>query len=179
MNPVINGVEFKATKHKNYYVTKDGVVAKIKIDKEGNLKLYQEMATFVTNGYLRVTLFHNQKYFVHRLVFETWKEPLEDGKVIDHIDGDTMNNNVSNLRQVSQKENVHNAIHHGNFGHNHNTRILVTDNETNISKVYNSVKEFYLDIGAPEYMIKNGGLGCISKRKDYLKKYTVVKIDKG
>lgn len=45
--------------------------------------------------------------YAHRVI---WKmETGEDPVVIDHIDGDTLNNKYSNLRSVSQAENSRNA----------------------------------------------------------------------
>jgi len=72
--------------------------------------------------------------------------------------------------------NVQNGICHGNFGHNGNTKIEVLNNETGEQKIYNSIKDFYIDINAPQYIINNGGLGMLNKRKEY-KKYTWRKID--
>jgi len=43
---------------------------------------------------------------VHRLVYETYKGEIPQGKVIDHIDSDVTNNHISNLRVVSQSENT-------------------------------------------------------------------------
>ena len=48
--------------------------------------------------------------------------------------------------------------------------------QKNEYKRYNSVKEFMIDIGAPEYMIKHGGLSSIRKRKEY-NKYSWKKIN--
>ena len=72
--------------------------------------------------------------------------------------------------------NGQNVICHGNFGHNGNTKIEVLNNETGEQKIYNSIKDFYIDINAPQYIINNGGLGMLNKRKEY-KKYTWRKID--
>ena len=86
------------------------------------------------------------------------------------------NNHISNLRQVSQKDNIQNALLHGNFGHNHNTKIKVFDDVTGKETIFNSVKDFLISINAPEYMINHGGLNNIYKRKEY-KRYHITKIN--
>ena len=58
------------------------------------------------NGYRYIQLF-GRKYASHRLV---WL--MEHGKFpdmfIDHIDGNKLNNHISNLREVSNKQNTEN-----------------------------------------------------------------------
>lgn len=48
-------------------------------------------------------------YFVHHLVAKLFIGDRPDNLVIDHIDRNPLNNNVSNLRYISQKENCHNT----------------------------------------------------------------------
>ncbi len=63
------------------------------------------------SGYLTVTFFKNGKpktKYVHRLVVETFLEPDTLRKEVDHIDGNTINNNISNLRWVTRSENNQN-----------------------------------------------------------------------
>ena len=43
---------------------------------------------------------------VHRFVWEYFNGPVDEGLVIDHIDGDRSNNRLSNLRVVTQRENI-------------------------------------------------------------------------
>jgi hypothetical protein len=63
-------------------------------------------------GYKYFQLNRNGKrknFFVHHLVAEHFIGARPNNLVIDHIDRNPLNNNVSNLRYVSQKENVHNS----------------------------------------------------------------------
>lgn len=61
-------------------------------------------------GYSRWKVKYQQKaYMVHRIVYELHKEALENGQVIDHIDGDAGNNKIVNLRLVSQEINARNG----------------------------------------------------------------------
>ena len=53
----------------------------------------------------------NKRIRVHRLVAEAFIPNPDNKPVIDHIDRNTKNNNVSNLRWCTQKENCNNPNH--------------------------------------------------------------------
>lgn len=50
-----------------------------------------------------------KKHYIHRLVAETFIGVIGE-LTVNHIDGDTSNNNISNLEIISHKENNHHAI---------------------------------------------------------------------
>ncbi len=56
----------------------------------------------------------NKKYQVHALVLETFIGSCPKGSVCRHLDGDTSNNNVLNLKWGTSKENSEDMIAHGN-----------------------------------------------------------------
>lgn len=62
-----------------------------------------------TAKYARVTLVRDKikkHMFVHRLVYSAFNNDYDyNGYVIDHIDSNTRNNKLSNLRKVTQSEN--------------------------------------------------------------------------
>ncbi|MCQ2163589.1 MAG: NUMOD4 motif-containing HNH endonuclease [Bacteroidales bacterium] len=62
--------------------------------------------------YNKVVLYMDGKpktYYVHRLVIQTFLGQAPEGKpCVDHIDGNFLNNKLSNLRYVSYKENANN-----------------------------------------------------------------------
>lgn len=172
----LNGMIYKQTRFQGYYITIDGEIAQIKFDNE-KLKSFFLMRTEKTkSGHLRVEI-NNKHYLIHRLVYETWSDDcLNNTLVIDHIDANPQNNHINNLRQVTQKINIKNGLGHGNFGHNHNTKIEVTNLKTNEIKLYDCIKDFLIDINAPEYMIKHGTVKDLRKRREY-DIYTWRKID--
>lgn len=67
--------------------------------------------------YLRIDLISNKKEnkyrlncYIHKLVAEYFIGKRPEGYVIDHIDGNYLNNRADNLHYVTQKENVNNPI---------------------------------------------------------------------
>lgn len=61
----------------------------------------------MSHGYRRVCI-KCKTYYVHRLVAETFIPNPENKPAIDHIDRNRDNNDVSNLRWVTIKENAYN-----------------------------------------------------------------------
>jgi hypothetical protein len=50
---------------------------------------------------------------VHRLVVEVFIGEIEEGMVVNHVDGNKLNNNADNLEICTPKENVHHAMRTG------------------------------------------------------------------
>lgn len=63
------------------------------------------------NGY-RVLTFKKRMYKVHRMVWFVEKHHLPAGAVIDHINGDLLDNRIENLRLVSHTTNMRNTYRH-------------------------------------------------------------------
>lgn len=64
------------------------------------------------NGYLRVRLSSNGislRALVHRLVLRAFMGPPL-GKVVNHKDGNKLNNHIENLEYVTHQENMHHAV---------------------------------------------------------------------
>jgi len=94
---------WKQTQYGKYEVSNIG---NVKNTKTGKL-LTNSLSK--SNGYYKVTLSVNGKskpIEVHRLVAETFKPTLDKALVVDHIDGDKLNNKVCNLEWITQRQNL-------------------------------------------------------------------------
>jgi len=61
------------------------------------------------DGYRRVCI-QKKYYYIHRLIWQLLVGEIEDGLFIDHIDGDRLNNSISNLRLATARENQQNKF---------------------------------------------------------------------
>ena len=101
--------------YSSYKISENGDVFSFK-RKSGVRKLKWQKATQSKKGYFQVRLwneFGDKLYYVHRLVWETFEGDIPKNKQIDHIDGDTSNNHISNLQLVTIRQNTkkyHNAV---------------------------------------------------------------------
>ena len=93
--------------YKNYYISSYGRVRnKIK----NNL-----LKPSLTCGYYKVRLSDNglvEDYMVHKLVYKIFNGEYDQNKyIIDHIDGNKLNNNINNLRLLTVSENSNAAFY--------------------------------------------------------------------
>lgn len=103
---------WKQSKYKNYEVSSYGNVRNTKTGKTLTNSLSK------SNGYYKVTLSILENGVrttlpieTHRLVAETFLPYDPQGRlVVDHIDSDKHNNNVSNLQWITPSENIRKAI---------------------------------------------------------------------
>ena len=80
--------------------------------KTQNVKVGNKVGTVLTNKqtgkqYVRVR-FKGKLYLIHRLIWAWHGYSLEPNQQIDHIDGDSLNNCIENLRPTSHKQNQEN-----------------------------------------------------------------------
>ena len=93
--------------YENIYKINDyGVIQNIKTNKiiKPSINKY---------GYYQVSLYNNGKNkneLVHRLVAQTFLTNKENKPTVNHIDGDKLNNNISNLEFATQKEQSNHRI---------------------------------------------------------------------
>ena len=78
---------------------------------EGKLKDYdtlEEVGWIDNSGYRSVRI-QKKVYKAHRIMFYMYHRRDPGPKVIDHIDGEKLNNQIFNLRAVTHRENVQNT----------------------------------------------------------------------
>jgi hypothetical protein len=101
-----NGLEeWKTFRNTRYMVSNWGRVKNAETDKILKGKI-------TDNGYRSYCLTIDSKkksYFGHRLTYEVWKN--SDMKIINHIDGNKLNNRIENLESITNQENNLKAIY--------------------------------------------------------------------
>lgn len=93
--------------YKNYFVSSKG---RIRHKIKNNL-----LKPSIACGYYKVRLSEKglvEDCMVHQLVYQLFgSEKITENKVIDHIDGNKLNNDIDNLRLITLSENVLNALY--------------------------------------------------------------------
>mgnify|MGYP003628698124 CR=1 FL=1 len=98
-------------------------------------------------GYAKVYLCYNdfkKCKSIHRLLALAFIDNPENKPLVDHMDRNTSNNSLSNLRWATYSENSHNRLRKGSIGKTkHNTwRVKVLNLEGNqISKSFKTYEE--------------------------------------
>jgi len=81
----------------NYEASRCGIVRHRRLKKSVGYVNNQGYLCFRAGG---------KNYLCHRMIFEAFHGPIEEGRVIDHIDGNPLHNNLENLQAISQSENT-------------------------------------------------------------------------
>lgn len=114
-----------------------------------NSKKHTILAGTRRNGYVRYYL-AGKAYSAHCLVWEAFYGYLPD--YIDHIDGNKENNALTNLREVSQSENMKNAYANGHKGQ---CSIQQIDKDGNIVATYKTIQEAADTIGVTHAAVRS------------------------
>lgn len=128
----------------DYKITDKGVLYSIaKRSNRGRPKKPVLKALGKSWGYYVVHLQINGRYYkryVHRLVLETFVGKCPKGFQCRHLDGNRLNNNLSNLKWGTRSENQKDRVKHGT--HNRGTRHGLSKlNENKVRKIRAMAKE--------------------------------------
>jgi hypothetical protein len=87
------------------------LVSHLEISNKGNLRKKQNKKEYklqIYNGYYHIKIMNkttNKKIYIHHLVAETFISKRPKELVIDHKDGNKLNNQLSNLQYITNEEN--------------------------------------------------------------------------
>jgi hypothetical protein len=124
---------------KNYYLDQDGSI--YSCFRNWNKRKLNPTVDYKAGGYkrLKVILDSGEKVsmFVHRLMALTYLDNPENKEEVNHIDGNKLNNKLSNLEWVTKKENMlhaHKLKLRDNTGEGNPRKVL---NEEEVIEIYN------------------------------------------
>jgi len=131
----------------NYEASRDGIVR--------NRRLKKPVGVVNNMGYMRFNA-RGKNNYIHRVVYEAFYGPIEEGCVVDHIDSNPLNNNLENLQAISQSENTK----RGRTGENSKQPIPVIsfDTVTHEKKVFQS-----MNAAGKHFDIQRFSIRCVAE----------------
>lgn len=137
-----------------------------------NAKTGRIMRTNVnSSGYETVCLRKNKTQYtkrVHRLIADTFFDGNHDCLDINHIDGDKLNNHISNLEVCTRSENIRHAFEHGLKTPSRQIKVRVIET----GKIYNSIRDCGRDLRCNQSDICK----CLKGVHDHVQGYHFEKI---
>lgn len=129
----------------------------------------------ITNGYYRISVLSRQTgklrmLRVHRLVIAAFYGENPD-MVVNHIDGNSLNNNLENLEYVTQKENMKHAVETGLQPIGLKYRPVIITDKYGVETRYNTCVEAAEAIGMCRKTIAKWCKGITTSKSGYKARY--------
>lgn len=151
MKEIIRELSF----NKNYLISNYGYI----ISRFTNKKLIGDINSC---GYKRVLLNDGKKYFIHRLVMLEFMPNEDNNLIINHIDGNKLNNRLDNLEWCTRSENDKHAFRLNLRTTINKRRVAQIDENNNTINIFNSIKDAMI---FHNMKTNNITLVCQGKRK--------------
>lgn len=151
-------------------MTQDNVFVPLKsmdnnfgINRQGKVKNFKTnkiISSYIgIDCYEHIVLCYKGKHYrkrVHRLMAEAF---FNNAKYIDHIDNNKSNNDITNLRPITNKENVIKGMkdakqYHDNVGWFKPLKIKAIDKQTHQEVIYSSIRQCEKATGVDRHRIK-------------------------
>lgn len=149
-----------------------------------NINTKRIIKPYIRNNYYCVGLnkIKNYKYSIHTLVATMFIDNPNNCNVVNHIDGNKLNNNVDNLEWCTHKENTAHALDNNMIKlHRKKVKQLSYDG-TQLIKIYNSIRDAEKETG-----ISNKQISKVCRKKmptahgyrwEYVEPVEIIEIDK-
>ncbi len=121
------------------------------------------------NGYIRVYI-HKKTFALHRLVALTFIDNPENKEQVNHIDGNKINNEVSNLEWCSNSENQKHKFEIG-LGNNFTRKVIQYDLNGNLVKEYDSISLAAKEMNVSKSTIRGVLIGKRKTSAGFIWKY--------
>jgi len=122
----------------------------------------------ISYGHFCVNMCHEGrvfKHYIHRLVLETFVGPCPEGMECRHLNGDSKDNNLSNLRWGTHKENGLDTACHGSLKGEENGPVKLKENEVRTIVYLYRTGEFSQQELAEIYNVHQVTVSLIVNRK--------------
>ena len=129
-----------------------------------------------SDGYLKVTLSENgksKKYYLHRLVALQFLNNPDNLPQVNHIDGNKMNDSITNLEWCTKQENQNHAVRTGLMQRGQN-RPSSKLNETQVLEIYKLKGVLKAKDIADRYGVSKNTINCILRGSKWAYLYNTV-----
>lgn len=153
-------------KFQNYFVSSKG---RVRHAKKNNL-----LKPSLTCGYYKIRLSNNgmaQDYMIHKLVYQLFKDDYNEEKTIDHIDGNKLNNDINNLRQITNSENTLYSLYEQKTNSSAK-EVAQYDLNNNLLRTFRSTREAARELGLDASTISKVCRGQNKTHGGFIFKYT-------